>query len=513
MKTVAMRHAIILSIIIFLVLFITHFPTLYALINTPSGYMFTGNNAWFDPWDLNVYVAAIKWGQQGHFLLKNLYTTQPLPPALMYPLYAGVGFMFRWVNPYVLFTITAAVVGCALCASIYILSRYFFAGSFLKRVVFLLLVSLGGGLSWLMSWNRIPDGWFTGFTYHSLFQRGHEGLGVLSYTVFFVLLWVCITKGFSVFKIALVLVGYIIALLSYPYMYVHFAVSYFFLYIFYPPIRNKKTFILIMTLLLVGAGQITWYYGHLQHSGFGSLVLQKLSSVNPFQLMLGYGLFFFTFLYALIFLRDKNLWIRYFLIWIVVGMLLSGIPVGIARFFLRGLYFPMAALAIFALDDVAQRYKIKKAFLFIAFISFSLLTSIYMFHMRLVNITYQNYWVYLPSEESQAIMFLRTQKNAQVLSKYLVGNHIPAWTGLSVYMGHMIQTPQAEEKTKKAKEFYSGTWNSNKARAFLRNNHITHVYYGIIEQSSGTHPLGKIAHYLFLKPIYQKGGVTIYRVT
>ncbi|MCR4326275.1 MAG: hypothetical protein NUV52_01315, partial [Candidatus Roizmanbacteria bacterium] len=86
MKTVTVRNVLILSAVIFCVLFITHFPTWYALINTPIGYAFTGNNAWFDPWDLNVYVAAIRWGQQGHLLLKNVYTTQNLQPTLMYPL-------------------------------------------------------------------------------------------------------------------------------------------------------------------------------------------------------------------------------------------------------------------------------------------------------------------------------------------------------------------------------------------------------------------------------------------
>ncbi|MCR4326260.1 MAG: hypothetical protein NUV52_01240, partial [Candidatus Roizmanbacteria bacterium] len=214
-----------------------------------------------------------------------------------------------------------------------------------------------------------------------------------------------------------------------------------------------------------------------------------------------------TFLYALFSLHHK-MWVRFFIVWIVVGWVLSFMPFGIARFFLRGLYFPMAALAVYAIEAVAQRYRVRKQVLYITYTAVSLLTIITIFHLRIANVSAINYWTYMSLEEAQAVRFLQTQKDVRVLANYYMSNHIPAWTGATVYAGHKIQTPQAGSRLKLSNAFYAEKWNNKKARSFLLTNHITHVYYGTVEKMLGTMP-----PYPFLKIIYQKGGVTIYRVT
>ncbi len=57
------QTSLILLIIISFAVFVNLFPNYYAYVNTPSGYIFSGQASWFDPWDINIYVTAIKWGQ------------------------------------------------------------------------------------------------------------------------------------------------------------------------------------------------------------------------------------------------------------------------------------------------------------------------------------------------------------------------------------------------------------------------------------------------------------------
>ena len=92
---------IILASIIFI--FINHFPNYYAWKNTPEGFTFSGQASWFDPWDINVYVSAINWGQSHGFLMQNVYTSQPNKPIFYYPLYTLLGIVFPNTDVFILF--------------------------------------------------------------------------------------------------------------------------------------------------------------------------------------------------------------------------------------------------------------------------------------------------------------------------------------------------------------------------------------------------------------------------
>lgn len=60
MKSHRFKIAFCLFTIIFAIIFINQFPDYYALTKTPKGFFYSGQASWFDPWDINVYTAAIK---------------------------------------------------------------------------------------------------------------------------------------------------------------------------------------------------------------------------------------------------------------------------------------------------------------------------------------------------------------------------------------------------------------------------------------------------------------------
>ncbi|PIZ65232.1 hypothetical protein COY14_02805, partial [Candidatus Roizmanbacteria bacterium CG_4_10_14_0_2_um_filter_36_9] len=105
---------LILAGIIFFTVFIHHFPTYYALLKTPSNTSFSGQAAWFDPWDTNVYVSAIKEGQNGNLLYSNQFTTIKHKPLFVYTFYTLTGLLFNNVDPYSLFQIESLIFSALL---------------------------------------------------------------------------------------------------------------------------------------------------------------------------------------------------------------------------------------------------------------------------------------------------------------------------------------------------------------------------------------------------------------
>jgi hypothetical protein len=99
-------------------------------------------------------------------------------------------------------------------------------------------------------------------------------------------------------------------------------------------------------------------------------------------------------------------------------------------------------------------------------------------------------------------------KDAVILSNESVGNIIPAYAPVISYLGHVNQTLDYPGKTDNAWLFYNRKWSEEKAYDFIRSNRISYVYYGPDERygESGDLP------YLFLKPLFQSGDVTLYRV-
>ncbi|KKQ24091.1 MAG: hypothetical protein US40_C0011G0006 [Candidatus Roizmanbacteria bacterium GW2011_GWC2_37_13] len=102
-----------------------------------------------------------------------------------------------------------------------------------------------------------------------------------------------------------------------------------------------------------------------------------------------------------------------------------------------------------------------------------------------------------------------TGRQTVVLAKITAGNYIPAYSGNFVYLGHIAETPNFDNRVKKADEFFSGNLTEEQAFKFLKTENIDYVFYGPQEKENA---VKDISAYTFLKAGYQSPLVTIYEV-
>ena len=100
------------------------------------------------------------------------------------------------------------------------------------------------------------------------------------------------------------------------------------------------------------------------------------------------------------------------------------------------------------------------------------------------------------------------QPGDRALSSPGAGQLLPAWAGVSVYVGHYSETLDYFQKIRNVGAVLKPGEPDTGVRAFLHDNGITLLYWGPDETLTGFQP----ASQCYLEPIHQEGAVTIYRV-
>lgn len=513
------------------ILFLNAFPNYYAYLKTPTNMSFSGQASWFDPWDINVYVAAINWGQGNGVLFQNTYTTITQAVVFYYPFYTILGTFFSSVSPYLLFHLASIVVGVILLVIIWQLSKIFL-NSNTQSLTALFLTSLGGGVGWLFFPNlQFSDLFMTGFTFTSHFQRPHEALGIIFYLLSLVLFYLATIKK-SFFLNFTSLISLIALIFFYPF----YLLSYFLIAGSYSLVLflqtqnklsprsedrgfkflsndNKKPFLYLLINIVISVPVFLTYYFHLNSNPeFANVLSQKLSNQEIPQVILGYGILFPLLLYQL---KNPQKDKRFFFlnIWFFVGFLLSFLPFGFARFYLRTLFFPAILLILLNLDLFSQKIKLSKNIILVVLLVTIPISSLYIFYKRIEETGKQNPWFYLTQAEREATNFLNNPgfQNKGVLASYTLGNYIPANTKTKVYFGHLLQTARIEEKINNLTKFYANAFTDEEAKEFLSNANIQHIYWGKEEQEiTFKYSQEKGLKYTFLKPAFQKDKIVIF---
>lgn len=510
MKTKRVLVCTVILALSLLSAFVMLFPVKYAQDHTPPGYEFSGQASWFDPWDLNVYVSAIRSGQAGGILLKNLYTTEPNRPILMYPTYTILGRLFPTADPFMAFYAASIVTAALLIFCVYILSGFFFTETTV-RIAVVVTVAFGGGFGFLFYPVYSPDIQMTSFTFMSALQRPHEAIGIASYLFAVVWYFQLIRSGKS--SVRQVLAGSAAAALAvfyYPYS----AVPFFAVVSLWTVIAGRripqvlrKVLVPIMILPVLS---MIFAWGELRSNPtFDGVVSQVLPTPSILEVIGGYGILAPLSLYALFRVRDG--WIRFLGLWVVLSVLLAYFPLGIARFFLRGLYFPMALLGVAGATALFQRLRLPRTLGLVILTMIVLPSALFVFAKRIQEAGRLNPWLYIPEDDFRAMTYLKNAGvgDTGVLALYRAGNMLPALTGRSVYAGHLIQTPDAAAKFNEVREFFSGVLLEARAHEFLRKNRITYVFFGQEEQIvSGKHELT----YPFLSREFSSHDAVVYRV-
>lgn len=503
----------ILSAVTILAQLLMRLPDLVRLKNTPAEKWYTGQASWFDPWDLNVYFSAIGWGKRGGILFQNLYDTQSsggLPIYSLYTILGKVSSPFNLSNA-LTFHLTGLVTSFFLIMIIWWFIKIFLENE-IEKVVAFTLILLGGGLGWLFfPKNLLPDIGQPGFTLASALQRPHEAVSLGLFLLSLGSFWQAIVlKNWRLLVCGSL--GYFLMLFFHPYSALPLGAILFCFGVYWWLKTDSREFLKVFVSLGVWAGAYFLLAGKdlLANPTFSGLASQVQDSPSLVYAILGWGLLF-PFAVVAFFSREKSDKALFFKMWLVVQWLIIYLPFGFRRLMIRGLWIPVAILAVKGIRIVASKIKwdyYLTAGLLLFFASFS---TLYVSYKRLTE-TPENRWIYLTRQEGETINYLKThgQDEEEVLASYRIGNLIPAHTKKRVYLGHSFQTPNAEERMGEIYRFFAGKMTEVEAREFLGKAKITWVFWGPDEKAIGG--LTTIPAKRLLQPVIEKEQVSLYKV-
>ena len=210
--------------------------------------------------------------------------------------------------------------------------------------------------------------------------------------------------------------------------------------------------------------------------------------------------------------RDRALGLM--LVWppLVAALLYLPNVANIQRRLLDALYVPLGILAAVGLRQVASRFRaagprrIRAILVTVCCFSSAIVLAI---ALRFASGAFPEAYVSNDAWQAMAWLSANHQPGDRALSSPGAGQLLPAWSGVSVYVGHYSETLDYFQKIANVRAVLQPDTSGAALQAFLRTNGITLLYWGPDEARTGFQPDGQP----FLQPIYRDGGVTIYRVS
>lgn len=502
----------------FFVLFIYNFPHILSSFTTPDGFVYLKQAAWFDHWDQNLYVSAIKYAQNNGYEYANTYTTLPHKSFVLFPLYTATGSLIKFMDPFYIFHLLNISVGILLIVTMYASSNVFLKDN--KKSIFVtLLASLAGGLGWIVSRSYLaPDIRMPYFTMLTTFQRAHEGLAVTMFFAALTLLFLYLSKG-KLNQLIASSVLLAITLRSYPFLIANY---YFILGLWLIwnkfktnklPIRSKVNAMFIPFLVSFPVLIYTLYL-MFTSSSFETVIFHPdIPTITPLGALIGYGVMGFVFTYQLIFTK-KSQEMVFINIWFLGSLVLSFLPLEFSRYFLRGQFFPLSIILIYTISQQKWNKGIRKNMTYIFILIFIPFSTYIVFIMRLLSpYGFNSKWNYVKKSDMRMINTLIKEENCSVISDFRTSNIIPAYTVCNVYVGHTNQTPESEEKRELAKKIINGELNQEEAIQIIKENQISHIlstdqYWD--NEFSGNKNLEEI--YSFIELIHREDNSSLYAV-
>ncbi len=489
---------------------------------TPPGYRFTGMLA--NPMDGFSYLAKMREAAAGAWLLHLPYTSEPHQPVFVYPQYLLLGKLAAITGLPLLLVYQAA----QLLAGLFFLgTAYVFLASVIspraqRRTTFLLLAS-AGGLSWLTSlWGIVgaDAGIQLTNSFYSLFSNPHFSLAA---ALLLIPMIAAVRGGLSWRGAAVAtLANCLLALLA-PFLLVT-QFSVLGLWAALRTVRDRRLplpagfAVAVAAPAALAAVQALRFYGDPILSGWTAQ--NVIPSPPLWSYAVGYGVLLpFAAAGAVAALRSPE---RAGLtpegallaaVWAVLTPFLVYLPVLWQRRLIQGYDIPLAVLAAAGLHAVllprlAPRLQHRAV---ITFIAVALLGNLWLLATTLVGAQLLREPHYITDADMRALEWLgdHAGRDEIVLASPIMANLVPVWSAARVYWGHPFETLDSQEKRSRVERFYSAGAGAAERCELLRDAGVTLVYAGPVEARLG--PAG-LANTPGFTPVFQEGGVTIYRV-
>lgn len=496
---------------------LTTLPYVVAALRTPSGRVFSGVLTAYD--DTFSYLAWIKQSANGHWLMCDLYTSEPQECEFFLPLWTLLGLISRVAGAPPVWVFHAARLGGSLLLLIAARSVALRVMKSRRRLRFTLwMYAMSGGLGWLVfllnNGSNLLDGSVTSgsvdlnvpeaIAFRSAFAQVHFTVGAALVALAINLVFSALLSGRMNRAVA---AGLILSLLSvvHPYLVVVVVAVVVGALALCPMMNSREQG---MKRAYVLAARVGLAFGVAGAPGLVYLVYLNQSnellrewlrvtdtfSPQPLEYAIGFGL-----VATLAIVGFRVLWKtraragRLLLLWVIIQAALLYAPVSYQRRFVEGLQLPLcvaASAAAFWLMRKLSLARRVRSLMLIALVAIASLTNIGFIIGQVVaregasggNDPRR----YLPSEFADALNWLKVnaEPDAVIFSSYLTGNIAPSVTGLRVYLGHYGQTLHSDEKGENVTAVYRGDLSDDAACSILRQNRVSYLIYGPFEQAT-----------------------------
>ncbi|RJQ34454.1 hypothetical protein C4566_02135 [Candidatus Parcubacteria bacterium] len=247
--------------------------------------------------------------------------------------------------------------------------------------------------------------------------------------------------------------------------------------------KNKKIVLYLAYLYLASVLAALYYLKLFQDPSMGQYREQNIvASGNILEYLFGFGGLFILSFWGIYYAGKnkllKNPYLRLILIWVILGWIMVYLPLNFNRRLANGWHIPLAIMSALALTYIYQRAKPLFKGSLIALVAIVLSFDTFYHILLYTDNIYNNSrdsQVYLSPDRLSIykIINLTIPKDSTILTRALEGNRLPAFVNAKVYVGHDIQTWQAEEKNK---ETFSIWTSQEDISQWLDDHQINYIF-------------------------------------
>lgn len=494
----------------------------------PAGYRFLGFTYNVD--DACVYLSWMRQAADGHFFLRNLFTTEPQVGHGFNLLFFCLGTLARIFHlPLVaVFHIARVAFGLALLLAIYGVS-----GIWLKDVrsrrIGLLIAGLSGGLGW-MFWKTegtrlAVDLWQPeAITFLSVYLSPLYSFPTLLMIGSLYFLHRFTATGAWKYAVSAGLVLLVLANVH-TYDLITLAIAWS-LYSAYRLVRRPPDFrpiaggaLAVAVAVPTAAYQLYFY---VTEPIFRARAAVTTLSPNVAWYLVGYGLLVPLAVFGVWrSLKDRRD-IGLLVCWAAAGFIAAYLPVAFQRKLIMGTHIPLSLMATLGVVGLAGYCPSRLRSALPAIILVLMIPSNLCFMSRDVGRVASNephttaHAPFVSDNEFAALAYLRAHAGNDdvILAPPGLAVLVPGFTGRYAYSGHWGETVDFRAKLWEVIGFYSSESSEEERRAFLRKNRIAYVlgYHRPAADDVGFVDF-RIHHAPYLKPVFDTAEITVYRVT
>jgi hypothetical protein len=518
------REWVWVVILAVLVALLSYSPVLLADHLAPQGRVFSG--FLLNPIDGHTYLAKMRQGLEGAWIFHLDYTPQPGQGVFLFSFYLALGHIARFFSIELLDLFHLARLLAVVC--MYVLSFVFFKRFVYHRPARWLAFSLtlvGGGQGWLGllfgvegSDLLIPES----IPFLAGYANAHFPAAISLFLISTLLVlaeggrlvWRMIGAAASGAVLALVLPFSCLSLVLALGAWLIWDVSLGWRDSGWRNwVKANRPKLMTTGANMIGMAPVLLYdvWVVRQHPVISAWTVQNLTpSPHLWSYLFGYGLILILATAALrIVLTSGQAGHRFLAAWMISGLISLYLPIGLQRRLNLGLFYPMAALAVFAWDRwfYGRRWGRLLAILFVAL---SLPSNLIVVGAGLTSVSSGQPLVTYDAAEEPAYAWISENlpPGVLILSSPQVGNRLPAYSAASVLYGHPFETPDAERQLQLVERLWNYSGPPADGVAELLAEGAEYVFYGPLERELGVPTWLKM-----LDPVYEAGDVAIYEVS